>query len=97
MVIYPSSGCHDTQASMGVMTPTRRLSPGGHDTLSVVTSRGTDRRTIRVEPELWNEFGAATVDDEDGRSGILRQFMRWYLGKPDAELPQPKGGKADEA
>jgi hypothetical protein len=53
-----------------------------------VTSRGTDRRTIRVEPDLWDEFGQATESEPDGRSGILRDFMRWYLGKPGAELPE---------
>ena len=76
------------------MTPTTRGHRDGHDTLSPVTSKGTDRRTIRVDPDLWNEFGRATAGGEDGRSGVLRDFMRWYLGKPGAELPQPKGGDA---
>jgi hypothetical protein len=72
---------------MGVMTPTSRPDAKRHDTLITVTSKGTDRRTIRVEPTLWDEFGEATQGDPDGRSGALRAFMRWYLRKPGAELP----------
>lgn len=90
---HPTSGCHDTQVSMGVMTPTSGPSSNRHDTLFGVTSKGTDRRTIRVDPELWDEFGEATRPDPDGRSGVLRSFMRWYLRKPNAELPgrHPEG------
>jgi metal-responsive CopG/Arc/MetJ family transcriptional regulator len=45
---------------------------------------------------LWDEFGAATEGrHKDGRSGVIRDFMRWYLRKPDAALPeqpeQPEG------
>jgi len=72
---------------MGVMTPTTVTTRSGHDTLIGVTSKGTDRRTIRVEPDLWDEFGVAADAQPDKRSGVLREFMRWYLGKPGAELP----------
>jgi hypothetical protein len=72
------------------MTPTTHDPLVGHDTLSLVTSKGTDRRTIRVEPDLWDEFGEATSGGEDSRSGVIREFMRWYLRKPDAKLPQRK-------
>jgi 8-oxo-dGTP pyrophosphatase MutT (NUDIX family) len=53
-----------------------------------VPSRGTKRQTIRVDPDLWDEFGEATDDRLGGRSGVLRGFMRWFLGKPDAALPE---------
>ena len=82
---------------MGVMTPTTHPGLTGHDTLNVVTSRGTDRRTVRVEPDLWNEFGVAAQDQPDGRSGVLREFIRWYLDKPGSELPQRGGGQGGEA
>jgi hypothetical protein len=53
-----------------------------------VPSKGTDRRGIRVDRSLWQRFGQATVEREDGRSGVLREFMRWYLGDEGAQLPQ---------
>lgn len=52
-------------------------------------SKGTDRQTIRVDPELWAEFGAATASWRNGRSGVLREYMRWFLRKPEAFLPRP--------
>lgn len=84
------------EGSMGVMTPTTDKLTARHDTLSGVPSRGTNRRTIRVDPDLWDEFGVAAVDQPENRSGVLREFMRWYLGKPGAELPRRKVDAADE-
>jgi hypothetical protein len=87
---------------MGVMTPTTPNVSRRHDTLSGVPSRGTDRKSVRVDAALWDEFGEATAGFKDGRSGVLRDFMRWFLHKPDAELPQrathapPETPKADD-
>lgn len=81
------SGCHDTQASMGVMTPTTTQRAKRHDTLRSVPSKGTDRRTLRVEQELWDDFGIATASYKDGRSGVLRDFIRWFMDRPGAQLP----------
>ena len=39
------------------------------------------------EQGLWDEFGEATRDHKDGRSGVLRDFISWYLHKPGAALP----------
>jgi hypothetical protein len=52
-----------------------------------VTSKGIDRRSLRVDIELWDEFGAAIMPAS--RSSVLREFIRWYLGKPGAVLPRP--------
>lgn len=71
------------------MTPTTDRPRVRHDTLSGVTSRGTDRKSIRVDSDLWDEFGEATAERKDGRSGVLREYMRWFLRKPDAALPEP--------
>jgi hypothetical protein len=78
---------------MGVMTPTSRPNAKRHDTLITVTSKGTDRRTIRVDPELWEEFGEWARDYPGGASGALRACMRYLIGKPDAELPQQRTGE----
>ena len=81
---------------MGVMTPTIEPANRRHDTLGPMPSKGTDRRTIRVDPELWDEFGVATESWKDGRSGVLREYMRWFLKKPQAFLPRPDGDQSEE-
>lgn len=88
---------------MGVMTPTSRPNANRHDTLITVTSKGTDRRTIRVDQELWDEFGERFKDFPGGASGALRACMRFLLRKPGAELParpvadEPRSGTETEA
>lgn len=50
-------------------------------------SRGTPKQTIRVDPDLWQRFGAVCGD----RAAALRAFMRWYLREGD--LPRrPRAG-----
>ncbi|GGM26855.1 hypothetical protein GCM10011608_09540 [Micromonospora sonchi] len=46
----------------------------------------TPHRPIRVEDELWKPFGK--VAGERNRSGIIRQFIAWYLRQPGARLPE---------
>lgn len=51
----------------------------------------TPYRKFRADDELWDEFGRAVVaslDEEADRSSVLRQFMRWYAGRPGARLPE---------
>ena len=64
------------------MQPAKR-----HDTLKRMPSKGTNRKSFRIEGELWDEFGAATLHHKDGRSGVLRDFIRWFMEKPGASLP----------
>lgn len=75
---------------MGVMTPTSRPNAKRHDTLITVTSKGTDRRTIRVDAELWDRFGEWAKGYPGGSSGALRACMRFLLGDAGSELPQRK-------
>jgi hypothetical protein len=49
--------------------------------------RKTPQRTIAVEQDLWDEFGAASkAAGFDDRAAVMRQFIRWYTGK--GQLPQ---------
>jgi len=43
----------------------------------------------------WDEFGEASASQNTERSGVLREFIRWYLRKPGAELPKRPGDKPD--
>lgn len=45
-------------------------------------------RTIRLEQSLWTRLGPAALANGHDRSGLIRQFVRWYLSEPGAHLPQ---------
>jgi hypothetical protein len=44
----------------------------------------TPLRRLRVDDDLWEEFGAAAEPD---RSAVIRDFMRWFIREPGAKLP----------
>lgn len=52
-------------------------------------------RTIRLEQSLWTRLGPAALANGHDRSGLIRQFVRWYLRVPGAQLPQ-RPGQPDE-
>lgn len=45
----------------------------------------TPRQTVRVDADLWREFGEFAEPD---RSTVLREFMRWYTWQPGAKMPR---------
>jgi hypothetical protein len=53
----------------------------------------TPTRPIRVDDDLWEEFGEATAEQDTNRSEALREFIRWYVRKPGARMPErpPRG------
>jgi hypothetical protein len=58
---------------------------------------GTPKQTIRVDEDLWQRFGEAAVNQAHvARAVVLRDFMRWYAGDPDAQMPRRPGGPARE-
>ncbi len=51
--------------------------------------RGPSHRiSFRSPNDLWEQFGQAASHHPNGRSGVVRDFIRWYLSKPGAELPE---------
>ena len=54
--------------------------------------RGTDNITLRLDRALWEEFGDLVED----RSAVLRQFVQWYVRRPDAKMPRRPGELARE-
>jgi hypothetical protein len=84
---------------MRVMTRTSPHADGRHDTLNNVTSRGSDRKSFREpDDDIWREFvAAAQIRHRDGASGVIREFIRWYLEKPDAELPERPAGQIEKS
>lgn len=50
---------------------------------------GTPFRRIRIDDDLWRQFGEAVdaADPELDRSKVIRQLIRWYSGQSD-HLPE---------
>jgi hypothetical protein len=51
----------------------------------------TPTRTFSSPDDLWERFADAvrnSPDPEADMSKVLRQFCRWYVGDPGAELPK---------
>lgn len=49
----------------------------------------TPIQRFRLETELWDAFGRLVGTRQ--RSGLIRDFIRWYLREPGAKLPdRPK-------
>jgi hypothetical protein len=60
--------------------------------MSAARARGegkTPIRPVRVEDDLWEEFGAACAALETDRSAALRRYMEYLSGRPGVELPKP--------
>lgn len=51
----------------------------------------TKVRSIRLEQDLWDDLGPAAQKVGHDRAGVIRQFVRWYLRRPGADLPQRPG------
>ena len=53
--------------------------------------RGTKREAIRVEPELWREYGLACEADDTNRSADLRAHMQRKIRawRRKSKLPPP--------
>lgn len=48
----------------------------------------TKHRSVRLEDDLWRDLEPAARAAGFDRSGVIRQFVRWYLRIPGAKLPQ---------
>lgn len=55
------------------------------------TWKVTKHRSIRLEDDLWRDLEPAAKGAGYDRSGVIRQFVRWYLRVPGAKLPQRPG------
>lgn len=69
------------------MAPATSPLVGRHGTLSDMPGKGTRNRTIRVDADLWNRAGDAATDAGTDRATVIKDFLRWYVGEPDAALP----------
>lgn len=42
---------------------------------------------FRAPDDLWEEFGRAAKSVDSDRSKLLRQFIAWYVHRPNARRP----------
>ena len=52
---------------------------------------GRTNRGVRLDDEDWNDLGDVAASMDRDRGWIIRQLVRWYLGREGAELPQRPG------
>lgn len=69
------------------MTPASPKTPRRYDTLPSV-SKGTALQSFRIDDQLWQRFAEVSAKAGTNRSAVLRDFIRWYIGDPDAALPE---------
>jgi hypothetical protein len=60
-------------------------------------SKGTQHRSVRVSDADWADLETATKAVGSDRGTVIKEFIRWYLRRPGAELPEPPERKADDA
>lgn len=58
----------------------------------VPNSPGTQHRSVRVPDGDWADLETATKRVGSDRAAVIKQFIRWYLRRPGAELPERPGG-----
>lgn len=46
------------------------------------------RKVHGIDQQLWDEFAESCAEKDTERSPVLRQFMRWYIGREDVPLPE---------
>ena len=49
---------------------------------------GTQHRSVRISDEDWTDLEAATGTLGSDRGTVIKQFIRWYLRRPGAKLPE---------
>lgn len=73
------------------------VQPVPSDPMADEGGKNTKARTIRMEDDLWEPLGPAAMTNGLDRSKLLRQFARWFLSVPGAQLPQrPSPAVADQ-
>lgn len=48
----------------------------------------TQHRSVRIEEADWTDADMATKRMGTDRAKIINQFIRWYLRRPGAKLPE---------
>jgi predicted transcriptional regulator len=52
---------------------------------------GRAARGVRIDDTDWDDLGDIADAMERDRGWVIRKLIAWYLGRPDAELPERPG------
>jgi hypothetical protein len=56
----------------------------------------TQHRSVRVDDPEWDDAGHATARMGTDRAKVINQFLRWYLRRPGARLPERPPARGGE-
>ncbi|MBB4931800.1 hypothetical protein F4561_002620 [Lipingzhangella halophila] len=45
-------------------------------------------RSFRPPPDDWTAFEKAAIEQGTNRQALLNAFIAWFIGRPDAHLPE---------
>lgn len=48
----------------------------------------TQHRSVRISDEDWGDLDVTTKGTGFDRGTVIKQFIRWYLRRPGAKLPE---------
>jgi len=48
----------------------------------------TQHRSVRVPDGDWTDLATVTTSVGSDRGTVIKQFIRWYLRRPGAKLPE---------
>lgn len=48
----------------------------------------TQHRSVRIDDAEWQDAETATSGMGTDRAKVINQFLRWYLRRPGAALPE---------
>lgn len=57
----------------------------------------TQHRSVRISDDDWRDLETAADAAGMDRAKVINRLVRWYLRRPDAELPQRPGPRADSS
>jgi hypothetical protein len=58
----------------------------------------TQHRSVRVPDDDWADLETTTNGVGSDRGTVIKEFIRWYLRRPGAKLPErPERAKPDAA
>lgn len=50
--------------------------------------RGRNNATLRIDEALWATFGEVAQAAGANRSDLLRDFVEWFVRRPNAKMPK---------
>lgn len=69
----------------------RQSHVSGYGPRVAATPRRTPQRTVAVEQDDWRDLDTAARRAGYERAVVVRAFIRWYIRRPGAQLPQRPG------